>query len=77
LLQGKNNKYASVYSTQCACVKPSAVACPILQYPCCLINDTTFGGGEGGILNTDACFDFLYKFCLKHFSFYEELSEIR
>ena len=22
------------------------------------------------------CFDFLYKFCLKHFSFYEEMSEI-
>jgi hypothetical protein len=22
------------------------------------------------------CFDFLYNFCLKHFSFYEELSEI-
>jgi hypothetical protein len=22
------------------------------------------------------CFNFLYKFCLKHFSFYEELSEI-
>ena len=22
------------------------------------------------------CYDFLYKFCLKHFSFQEELSEI-
>ena len=60
---------------QCACVKPSAVACPILQYPCYLINDTTFGGG--GDYWTWMCFDFLYKFCLKHFSFYEELSKIR
>jgi hypothetical protein len=22
------------------------------------------------------CFDFLYKFCLEHFSFYEELSAV-
>ena len=25
----------------------------------------------------NVCFNFLYKFCLKHFSFYEKLSEIR
>jgi len=24
----------------------------------------------------NVCFDFLYKFCLKHFSFWEEMSEI-
>ena len=28
------------------------------------------------ILNRKKCFDFLYKFCQKYFSFYEELSEI-
>jgi len=24
----------------------------------------------------NVCFDFLYNFCLKHFSFYDELNEI-
>ena len=28
------------------------------------------------VLNEKACFDFLYKFCLKYFSFSEELSEV-
>jgi hypothetical protein len=31
-------------------------------------------GGRGEAEKRVACFDFLYKFCLKHFSF-EELSE--
>jgi len=28
------------------------------------------------IIEQKVCFDFLYKFCLKYFSFIEELSEI-
>jgi len=28
------------------------------------------------IVDHKMCFDILYSFCLKHFSFYEELSEI-
>jgi len=29
-----------------------------------------------GYWTQNVCFDFLYKFCLKHFSLYEELGEI-
>jgi len=32
---------------------------------------------EKNIMDYDMCFDFLYKFYLKYFSFYEDLSEIR
>jgi len=44
-----------------------------------------FEGGGGGerararereLLNTKCAYDFLYKICLKHFSFQEEMSEI-
>jgi hypothetical protein len=28
------------------------------------------------VIERKMCFDFLYKFCLKHFSFWEEFSEI-
>jgi hypothetical protein len=28
------------------------------------------------VIERKLCFDFLYKLCLKHFSFYEELGEI-
>jgi len=37
------------------------------------MNRTIFGGG---VIENKMCFDFLYNFCLKHLSFWEELSEI-
>ena len=36
-------------------------------FPHYLTNDTIFGKKSYWALNV--CFDFLYKFCLKHFSF--------
>jgi len=44
-------------------------------FPDYLRNGTIFGGG-GVIIEHKMCFDFLYKFIRRHFSFYEELSEI-
>ena len=49
-------------------------SCPALYYfPLYLINGTIF---EKNITEHKICFDFLYDVCPKHFSFYEELSEI-
>jgi hypothetical protein len=49
------------------------VACPTLPHSPTLshkIQDIFWGGVEGGrILNMNVCFDFIYNFCLKHFSF--------
>jgi hypothetical protein len=42
-------------------------------FPDYLINDIIFGQKVTGHKNM--CFDFLYNFCLKHFSFLEEISE--
>ena len=46
-------------------------------FPHFVINGTIFGGG-GEFYRTqqNVCFDFLYNFCLKHFWFCEEMSEI-
>jgi len=44
-------------------------------FPHCLINETIFRG-ERSYCTQNVCFDFLYNFCLQHFSFWEELSEI-
>jgi hypothetical protein len=54
----------------------SSAACPavpyFLHYP---INGTIFG--EKVIEHKKKrCFDFLYSFCLQHFLFWEEFSEI-
>jgi hypothetical protein len=43
-------------------------------FPHYLINGTVF---KKISLNTKRVFDFLYNFCLKHFSFSEEVNEIR
>jgi len=44
-------------------------------FPHYLIKSTIFFWGGG--LNKNACFDFFYNSCLKHFSFYEELGKTR
>ena len=43
-------------------------------FPHYLINVTIFVRG-GGVFEHKMCSDFLYNFCLKHFSFKEEMSE--
>jgi len=51
---------------QSACVMLS-VACPALQYfSTYFINGTTFGEK---VVERKMCLDFLYNFCMKHFSF--------
>ena len=75
---GKSNKYyifwVWVFSFRypaCKAHAPYCQLCPFRLYyifPHYLINSTTFGGG-GKLLNIKLCFDFLYNFCLKHFSF--------
>jgi hypothetical protein len=37
---------------------------------------TGFSKKKNSYWTKTVCFDFLYNFCLKHFSFYEEMSEI-
>ena len=39
-------------------------------------NGTIFGGKKNCYWTQNMCFDFLYNFCLKHFSFWEEMGEI-
>jgi len=41
-----------------------------------LISSTTRFSGGGGAIDHKMCVEFLYNFCLKYFSLYEELSEI-
>jgi len=52
----------------------SCVACPAVQYLSTLFH--TQYDFRGGKKKHIVCFDFLYNFCLKHVSFYEELSKI-
>jgi len=47
---------------------------PLYIFPHYLINDIIFE--KKGHCTQNVCSDFLYSVCLKHFSFYEELSEI-
>ena len=66
-------QYQVVY-LQCACATWSFVTCPALHY------FSTFSHKRHDfrkkILEIKMCFDFVYKFCLKHFSFQEELGEM-
>jgi hypothetical protein len=70
--------------SMCVC-SPTSAACAVLysrMWSVCLyhifphypINGTIFG--KKGVIEHKTCFDFLYNFCLKHFAFQEELSEI-
>jgi hypothetical protein len=43
---------------------------------CGLPGSTLGGEGRGRVIEHKMCFDFLCNLCLKHFSFYEELSKI-
>jgi hypothetical protein len=42
-------------------------------FPLYLMNGTVF---EQSLVNIYVCFDFLYSFCLKHFTFREEFDEV-
>jgi hypothetical protein len=42
--------------------------------PYYIINGKIWGGGK--CIKYKMCFDFLYKFCLKHFLLYEEIGEV-
>jgi hypothetical protein len=59
---------------QCACATLSYMACPALLY----FSTAPHKRHEffRKVIEHKMCFDFLYKFCLKHFSFHEELAEI-
>jgi len=83
----KSNKY--YIFTVCVCsLRYSACNahapyydCPTVQYFSTLSHKRhdfrgLGGGGWGGYWTQNMCLDLLYKFCLKHFSFYEELCEM-
>ena len=59
---------------QCACAILSSVACPALQYFFTL--QTARFPKKKSYWTQNVCFDFVHNFCLTHFSFFEELSEI-
>jgi len=46
------------------------------MFPNYLIKETIFQKKKKSYWTQNVCFDFLYNFCLKHFSFWEELTEI-
>ena len=58
---------------QCECAILSFVAYPGL--PHYFINGAIFVGG-GEVMSIKYVFDFPHNFCLKRFSFYEEVSDI-
>jgi len=51
-----------------------SVVCLAVLYPHYLIKGTTFEGEK--LFSIKCVFFFLYNFCVKHFSFYNEFSEI-
>ena len=53
----------------------SSVACPAVRYVSTL-SHKRHDFRKKSYRMQNACFDFLYTFCLKHVSFYEELIEI-
>ena len=61
---------------QCACASLSSVACPARQYFFTLPHKRHYFPTQKKNWTKNVCFDFLYNFCVEHFSFSEELSEI-
>ena len=59
---------------QCARALFLSVACAALLYFPTLSHSGTIFGKK--VITQNVCFDFLYNFYLKHFSFPEELNEI-
>jgi hypothetical protein len=62
---------------QYACAILSSVACPALQYFSTFLINPTILNQKKSYWTQKVCFDFLYKFCLKHFSLLEEFNEMR
>ena len=61
---------------QCACAILSSVACPAVQYFSTFSHKRQDFRGKKSYLTSNVCFYFLCNSCLKHFSSYEESSEI-
>ena len=58
---------------QCACAMLSTVPYPVLKiFPHYFIKGPI---SKKKVIDYDMCFDFLYKFCLKHFQFQEEFGQ--
>jgi len=61
---------------QCACAILSYMACPALHhFP--ILSHKRYDFREKNYWMQNVCFGFLYNFCLKHFSIWDEMSEIR
>jgi hypothetical protein len=63
-----------VSTMQCAWAVFSSVACPELHFSTLFHKRPNFRKKK--LIEHKLCSDFLYNFCPKHFSFYEERSEI-
>jgi hypothetical protein len=58
------------------CIILSSMACPVVPYFYTLSHKRYDFRKKKKVIEHKMCFDFLYNFYLKHFSFQEELSEI-
>ena len=79
LLQRKGHKYCIFW--ECICSRMQCAVFYCCLWPARLYNIfSTLSHKRHDfrkkILNYETCFDFLYTFCLKHFSFWEELREV-
>jgi hypothetical protein len=83
-LQWKSNKYYIFWVHVCSLMYPACnahapycrVVCPALKYWSTLSHKRHDFEEKKKLLNIKLCSDLLYKFCPKHYSFQEELSEI-
>ena len=66
------------YAMRMRIVMLSSVVCTVLQYFFFILSHKRlrFRGEGGRYWTQNVCFDFLYNFCLKHFTFCEKFSEV-
>ena len=87
MLPCKNNNYYLFWVYVCSFSYPARKAHAPYYIVICGLSGCTivfsfisqmapFSGRGGCYWTYNACFDFLYTFCLKHFSYYEEMSEM-
>jgi hypothetical protein len=65
--------FVAFASTQCACAILSSVTCPVEKYFSTLSHKRH--DCRKKVTEHKMCFNFLYNFCLRHFSFQEEVRE--